>query len=140
MSLEQRFWARVEKTDECWLWLGGGCGNGYGHFRGGEVGIDGRRRYVLSHRWAYEQAVGPIGDGLEIDHLCRTKTCVNPGHLEAVTHEVNIRRRPYTRLTPELVRNIREDDRSQSEIARQHGVDPSNISRIRSGAYWASVT
>lgn len=56
----------------------------------------GNRKEKLGHRVAYELFVGPIPDGLELDHLCRTGWCVNPNHLEPVTHEENMRR---TRVT-----------------------------------------
>lgn len=67
-----------------WLW-GMALSNGYGNF------WDGSKK-VPAHRWAYEQWVGPIPDGLHIDHLCRIRHCVNPEHLEAVTPSVNVRR------------------------------------------------
>ena len=62
-ALEERFWAKVEKTEECWLW--DGCLNSRGY---GCIGINGVSR--LAHRVAYEAAKGPIPDGLVIDHLC----------------------------------------------------------------------
>ena len=68
----------------CWLWTAG-TRTLYGAFN-----ADGGVHYA--HRWAYQQFVGPIRPGLEIDHLCRTRLCVNPAHLEAVTHIVNVRR------------------------------------------------
>ncbi len=53
----------------------------------GQLGVDGTK--VQAHRFAYELLVGPIPDGLEIDHLCRVTACVNPAHLEPVTGQVN---------------------------------------------------
>lgn len=84
---EERFWSRVNKTDTCWLWTGTGSrtGLGYGRFQP-ELG---NPRLVGSHRWAYEQLVGPIPPGLHLDHLCRTPSCVNPAHLEPVTNREN---------------------------------------------------
>ena len=70
----------------CWDWVGGRS-HGYGAFRD-----HGRRRQVRAHRWMYEQAKGPIPDGLQIDHLCRNPGCVNPDHLEAVTQKTNLLR------------------------------------------------
>lgn len=82
-----RFWAQVDRRgdDECWPWLGSLDGGGYGQIRTG-----GRR--VKAHRFAYELLVGPIAEGLVIDHLCRSRSCANPKHLEAVTQGENIRR------------------------------------------------
>lgn len=83
----ERFWAKVEKSDGCWLWRAGANGVGYGNFWcGGKT--------VLAHRWVYEQEVGPIPDGLDLDHLCRVRICVNPAHLEPVTRYVNNLRIP----------------------------------------------
>lgn len=81
-----RFWAKVEKTETCWLWKAGTGTHGYGTF------ADAGRKPVLAHRFAYEAFVGPIPDGLTIDHLCHTPLCVNPDHLEPVTQQENCRR------------------------------------------------
>ena len=87
---EQRFWSKVSKGKRtaCWLWQGHRDKLGYGKFRyGGKAGR-------LAHRYSYELLVGPIARGLEIDHLCRITSCVNPTHLEAVTPKVNTMRSP----------------------------------------------
>lgn len=85
----KRFWSKVQSggPDECWLWTGY-LSNGYGVFRIG--GRDGRR--ICAHRFAYMDMKGEIPDGLVIDHLCRNRQCVNPSHLEAVTHHENLHR------------------------------------------------
>ena len=70
----------------CWEWKGGKSWNGYGHFW-----LDGKT--VLSHRYSYELYVGPIPVGLVMDHLCRTRDCVNPLHIEPVTPLVSARER-----------------------------------------------
>jgi hypothetical protein len=76
----------VPATGTCWLWGGARNWNGYGHF-----GIsDGHTQ--LAHRFAYEFFVGPIPMGLQLDHLCRARHCVNPDHLEPVTNRENARR------------------------------------------------
>lgn len=82
----------------CWNWVGGVIVNPrypqhkYGQFTLSESQTKGRKRTVCAHRLAYECAVGPIAPGLEIDHLCENKLCVNPAHLEAVTRSENMLR------------------------------------------------
>lgn len=73
---------REGSPDECWLWAGTVSGQGYGRIYTG-----GAQHWA--HRVSYEHFVGPIPMGLEIDHLCQTPGCVNPMHLEAVTHAEN---------------------------------------------------
>lgn len=82
MNDDDRFWAKVAKSSGCWLWTGTKAGSGYGRFW-----ADGQRIYA--HRWAYSRFVAPIPDGYEIDHLCREPACVNPTHLEPVSHREN---------------------------------------------------
>lgn len=81
------FWGRVDRAagDGCWLWTGALTESGYGRLRYGG-------RMVRAHRLAYELTVGPIPEGLELDHLCRTRACVRADHLEPVTHQENVRR------------------------------------------------
>jgi len=85
-DLERRFWSHVDKSGDCWLWTASTNGVGYGYI----YGPDGK--LVGAHRLAYELTVGPIPDGLHLDHLCRVTLCVNPAHLEPVTPRVNILR------------------------------------------------
>ena len=80
-----RFLAKVQLSLLCWEWLGAVGSSGYGVFWAGP----GLR---LAHRYAYEALVGPIPDGLDLDHLCGNTCCVNPAHLEPVTHAENVRR------------------------------------------------
>lgn len=80
-----RFWALVDKSGECWGWLGAKQAGGYGRFM-----IQSRPRIlILAHRYSYEQLVGAIPDDLTIDHLCRNPSCVNPAHLEPVSRAEN---------------------------------------------------
>lgn len=78
----------LDEEAGCWLWTGAIDLVGYGRI--GEGGHNGRT--LLAHRVAYEHAVGPIPDGLTLDHLCRVRHCVNPDHLEAVTMGENVLR------------------------------------------------
>lgn len=84
----ERFLAKVEPEPNsgCWLWSGAVTSNGYGRF-----GIS-RRVVRWAHRVAYEHWNGPIPENLQIDHLCRVRSCVNPQHLEAVTCRTNLLR------------------------------------------------
>lgn len=79
-----------ESGDGCWMWRGARRHYGYGVFA--ETAEGGWSRQVQSHRFAYEMFVGPIPDGLVIDHLCNTPGCVNPEHLRAVTQQQNVLR------------------------------------------------
>jgi hypothetical protein len=94
MKLARRFFAKLDKTDSCpvpglpgggcWLWKRGKS-RGYGRFFVSSKG-------VKAARFSYEYHRGPIPDGLEPDHLCRVSACVNPWHLEAVSHRDNVLR------------------------------------------------
>lgn len=97
MTPLERFMAKVDKTDSCWLWTAALARGGYGVFR-----VD--RILRPAHRWSYETFIGQIPEGLTIDHLCHTRVasecidsaacphrrCVNPYHLEPVTRRDNL--------------------------------------------------
>lgn len=86
ISTQQRFWSKVELdcNDKCWNWLGH-LRNGYGRFNLNNL-------LVTAHRFSYELLVGQIPEGLQLDHLCRNRKCVNPKHLEPVTLKENVLR------------------------------------------------
>jgi hypothetical protein len=71
----------VSPETQCWEW------NGYKHDGYGRFSINSNR--IMAHRYAYEQLIGPIPEGLVLDHLCRNRPCVNPRHLRVVTRTVN---------------------------------------------------
>lgn len=85
LDFPKYFWSKVTPTGFCWLWEGSTCGSGYGQVN---------YQYTIhkAHRWSYEQLVGEIPDGFELDHLCRIRNCVNPDHLEPVPKSVNVLR------------------------------------------------
>jgi len=82
-TLAERLWEKVNKTDTCWLWTASTNSAGYGHIK------DEEDRLVRAHRVAYALEVGPIPEGLDLDHLCRVRHCVRPSHLEPVTRREN---------------------------------------------------
>lgn len=82
LSLEERFWSKVEKSAGCWRWLASVDSKGYGQFM-----LNGSPK--RAHRVSYELVHGAIPLGLQLDHLCRNIECVNPTHLEPVTHRIN---------------------------------------------------
>lgn len=88
-TLEQRFWSRVDRRGpgECWPWTGLLSDQGYGRI---SAGRDlGGPMVWKAHRVAYTLLVGPIPQGLTIDHLCRRRDCQNPAHMEPVLQGVN---------------------------------------------------
>lgn len=85
--LPERFWSKCtpEPNSGCWLWLAFVHHDGYGRFRFSS-------RMAVAHRVAYAALVGEVPSGLQLDHLCRERSCCNPAHLEPVTQQVNILR------------------------------------------------
>lgn len=84
---EARFWSKVTFGVQggCWLWSAARSDRGYGCIRV-------NRKLIYAHRFAYELLVGEVPEGMQLDHLCRVRHCVNPAHLEVVTQRENIRR------------------------------------------------
>lgn len=75
---------QLEPNSGCWIWVGARSRHGYGSLRDG-------KRIIAAHRWIYEELVGSIDPDKEINHKCGLKPCVNPQHLEQITHTENIR-------------------------------------------------
>jgi len=82
LTAEDRFWAKVEKTPTCWNWTAAIGSSGHPNFFfEGKVGC--------AHRWAYANFVAPIPAGMQIDHICHNRACVNPEHLRPATNKQN---------------------------------------------------
>lgn len=88
-ALPERLRSKIDVTETCWLWRASTV-KGYGQFR---VGTKIRKAHVV----VYELLVGPVPDGLELDHTCRQRHCVRPDHLDPVTRAENLRRSPIAR-------------------------------------------
>ena len=92
-TLPLRFWSKVYAHENgCWVWRGSIDSGGYGRVWGGGSRKDGTGRLVPAHRWSYEALVGIVPLGLQSDHLCRNRACVNPAHIEPVTNRENVLR------------------------------------------------
>lgn len=86
MSLQSRIAEKIALVEGgCWVWTGAMSEQGYGITWAGH-------RTIKAHRYVYEFAVGPVPEGMDLDHLCRCRACVNPAHLEPVTRSENLRR------------------------------------------------
>lgn len=115
-ELAARFFSKVTRTESCWLWAATVIANGYGQFW-----ANGRMRYA--HRVAYEMLVGAIPDGMQLDHLCRNRRCVNPKHLEPVAARVNtLRGESFAAVNA-----------AKTHCAKGHAFDEHNTRRTKSG-------
>lgn len=82
-----RFEGKVLKTDKCWYWTAA-LKDGYGAFR------TAKQKTVRAHKWYFERLNGSVRRGYELDHMCNHRNCVNPNHLDVVTHHENVKRAP----------------------------------------------
>lgn len=85
-TIEERFWSKVSKAGKCWTWTAARNPDGYGRFC-----IDYKMEYA--HRVAYALTHGDISAGMDVDHTCYNKSCVNPSHLRAATRKQNTENR-----------------------------------------------
>jgi hypothetical protein len=120
----------------CWIWQRSIQDGGYGKLSVSD-------RPVYAHRHYYELANGPIPKGLQIDHLCRVRACVNPEHMEPVTCAENLQRGKKTKLTEAQVQEIRKTyvpgQISQAEVGAMFGVSGKQVGTIVRGENWGSL-
>ena len=149
-GVSDRFWAKVQKTDTCWLWAGAQNAGGYGQFSVGGI-------MTSAHRVSYEIHFGPIPEGMYVLHKCRNKHCVAPHHLEAGTPAKNsgpdrYRDGTMTHLTGELhgmskltetqvlsIRSMYRNGTSQKKLSLMYGVGQDQISRIVNKKSWSHL-
>ena len=139
-----RFWAKVDKSGDCWTWMAATRGGGYGHFV-----VDGRD--VVATRWIYERQIGRISDGLLVCHKCDNPKCVNPDHLFLGTEADNMldrdakgrqrrgERTNTSKLTEEQVGDIRRSDEPYEALAGRYGVTADAIYKARVGITWGHL-
>ena len=122
-DVEDRFWQSIIVVENCWEWAKKvSKQNGYAHMK-----VDGRDR--LAHRWAYEHFRGPIPDGMQIDHLCRNRSCVNPEHMEVVSPYTNTARG----FSPSVV------TKQIGFCKRGHEMVGDNIGKRKDGRRWCKA-
>ncbi len=122
----------VDPETGCWNWSRSRQPNGYGH-------LTVNNRQVLAHRFVYERERGPIPDGMTLDHLCRNHACVNPDHLEPVSHAENCRRGKRAKLTMEQAKQIRvlhQGGMLQRLLADRFGVNRRTIRSVIKREAW----
>lgn len=136
-SLADRIAGRHVVDDRgCWIWQGAMGLNGYGV-------VQNSKRRLFAHRVAYEVHVGPIPNGLVIDHLCRVTRCVNPTHLEPVIQRTNARRGAKTILTFEQAKyaaRMRGVLTAPQVAAELDGVGEHAVRAIWRGRTWRDAT
>ena len=141
----ERFWSKVNKGGDCWLWIASKTTSGYGKFviRG---------KYIAAHRYAYTAMNGPVPDGMCVCHKCDNRACVNPAHLWLGSNDDNMadmadkQRSPHgsqhmrSRLTPKAINDIRElhaaGGYTHRELARMFGVSRSTATKAINGTTW----
>jgi hypothetical protein len=141
MVLEDR-WI-PEPTSGCWLWIGALSKCGYGLVR---VIRNGKQSSTTAHRFVYEKYRGLVPAGMELDHLCRNRACVNPDHVQPVSGAVNVHRGANAKLTDKMVEEIRvlatrgrgrrSGGPTQKELAARYGVSPAAIAHAATRRNW----
>lgn len=128
----------VDKVTGCWNWSLAIQPDGYGR-----SWCSKRKRSIQAHIHVYETLRGPVADGLELDHLCRNRKCVNPDHLEPVTQAVNIRRGRVAKMDEQSVLAIRaafaKGGTNYNQLAKQYDVTLGCIKKIVLHQTWKGI-
>jgi len=128
--LPQRFWNKVTLSENgCWLWTAFKDKYGYGRFH---AGIQKTPQVAFAHRFAYENLVGPIPDGMEPDHTCHNPACVNPDHLQPVTHQQNVQRG-----LAGYVQSVRM--KAKTHCPKGHPYDEQNTGYAKNGSRYCKI-
>ena len=152
-SIEERLFAKVTKTDGCWIWTASKDKKGYGRLM---VKEGDRHVPRLAHRLSYLCLVGPIPDGQFVCHRCDNPACVNPAHLWLGSNRDNAydmiskgrwkqppvlpgERNPCSKLTREAVEEIRSVVGNTKALAEKYGVSITAVKRARNGQGWKSA-
>lgn len=120
----------IVEANGCWIWARAINRKGYGVLRG--------EKTQFAHRVIWNRFMGTVPPGKELDHLCRVRACVNPVHLEPVSHAENCRRGAVAKLSISDVATIRVDRDDIGTLAERYGVTPDHIRDIRAKRVWGS--
>ncbi len=148
--IQERFWNKVSKTGQCWLWCGATTGGGYGQLRLGAAD----RGLILAHRLSWELYNGLIPKGLLVLHTCDEPSCVRPSHLFLGDYQDNNKdmhnkgnqrhlrggQLPQTKLSARLVKLLRKEyleGTSSEELSKEYGVTPGNVNNILYEKNWS---
>lgn len=106
IGAEERFFSYLSEDDGCWIWTGPTTEPAAGRSPYAILIVGSKK--VRAHRWSYEFFIGPIPEGLELDHLCRRTLCVYPWTLDPVPHKINLQRAWHGGTPPDVCRNGHE--------------------------------